>query len=224
MISHKYKCIFIHIPKCAGSSIETFFGVKPFRTDKPDYKNLTGWCPKRKIHLQHATARQLQELELVTEEEFKNYFKFTFVRNPWARAYSGYKWMCHVTNTNDTFRNYINKAGGFSFMAKNNMKSRSDHLFPQTDYFLINDTKAIDFIGSVENFNYDFDFVRQNLNIYKEMNIHVQRTKKTYVHYSHFYSNRDKKRICKNYIKDIKYLNYKFDDKRKFFNKIMRCL
>lgn len=26
MISHKYKCVFIHIPKCAGTSIESALG------------------------------------------------------------------------------------------------------------------------------------------------------------------------------------------------------
>lgn len=26
MISHEYQCIFIHIPKCAGTSIENAFG------------------------------------------------------------------------------------------------------------------------------------------------------------------------------------------------------
>ena len=64
MISHKHKCIFIHIPKTAGTSINTFFhpGVD-FHYDKPDYDRLFGWCPERKFHMQHATSKQLLETE-----------------------------------------------------------------------------------------------------------------------------------------------------------------
>ena len=65
MISHTHKIIFIHIPKCAGSSVEVYFKNKTFDWTKPSYKNLTGWCPKRKIHLQHATSKQLLELDLI---------------------------------------------------------------------------------------------------------------------------------------------------------------
>jgi len=59
MISHKHKRIFIHIPKMGGASIEKLFGIAPFDSNIPDYKNLVGWCPKRKLYLQHATLNEL---------------------------------------------------------------------------------------------------------------------------------------------------------------------
>ena len=79
MISHKHKFIFIHIPKCAGSSIRDFYFDTPNLDWKiPNYDLLYGWCPKRKIHLQHATAKQILETDLVSRAVWDNYYKFTF--------------------------------------------------------------------------------------------------------------------------------------------------
>ena len=64
MISHQHKIIFIHIPKCAGSSIKDYYFNSPQLDWKtPNYDLLYGWCPKRKIHLQHATSKQLLETD-----------------------------------------------------------------------------------------------------------------------------------------------------------------
>ena len=52
MISHKHKCIFIHIPKCAGQSIEKWFCGRVY----------TCWDDTNKIHVQHSTARQIKRL------------------------------------------------------------------------------------------------------------------------------------------------------------------
>ena len=41
MISHIHNCIFIHIPKCAGESIETALMGRPnWEKDDPNYKFL----------------------------------------------------------------------------------------------------------------------------------------------------------------------------------------
>ena len=51
MIHDEYKYIYIHIPKCAGTSIEqALFG-------KPHAK----WDAENKIWMQHATASQIEK-------------------------------------------------------------------------------------------------------------------------------------------------------------------
>ncbi len=70
MVSHKDKCIFIHIPKTGGESIASLFDdVDPA-------------IPK------HANARQISDY--LGKDRFEDYFKFTFVRNPWDQAVSMY--------------------------------------------------------------------------------------------------------------------------------------
>jgi|ERR1041385_3702363 hypothetical protein len=72
MISHHYKCIFIHQRKCAGSSIITSFG---YDVDDPEWHFMN---------------------DGVLSPEFDSapeYFKFSVVRNPWDRFVSGWKYL-----------------------------------------------------------------------------------------------------------------------------------
>ena len=105
MISHKHKCIFIHIPKCAGTSIKYFlFPDENVHWFDANYEVVHGWCPQRKFFMQHATSKQLVETGLISREQWDTYFKFTFVRNPWDRAVSDYFWMMKDRKIKDSFK------------------------------------------------------------------------------------------------------------------------
>lgn len=89
MISHKYKIIFVHVPRTGGTSVEKLFW--PSKKDKTE-KNL--WMGYVRPYynkyqtggMQHLLASQIyRELG---EEVFREYFKFTFVRNPWDKIVS----------------------------------------------------------------------------------------------------------------------------------------
>lgn len=73
MISHKYKCIFIHQRKCAGMSIVSTFGF-----DSSD----------RESHFMNDGL-----LSPEYESAPAGYFRFSVVRNPWDRFVSGWKYL-----------------------------------------------------------------------------------------------------------------------------------
>lgn len=66
MINHEHRCIFIHIPKTAGTSVERAFGV---RQGQPGGGH---------------------RLPAAYGEHWREYFTFCIVRNPWDRIVSAF--------------------------------------------------------------------------------------------------------------------------------------
>lgn len=95
-ISHRHKCVFVHLRRTGGNSIaQVLGGIKLLDKDfKPttvcDNKLHRGDSPRKKLSRGtgiHATALRTREKY---PEEFKKYYKFSVVRNPWAQMLSVY--------------------------------------------------------------------------------------------------------------------------------------
>lgn len=98
MISHENKCIFVHIPKVAGTSIISIFDdqVKV----KTENRLLLPFEPdanKFDPPPTHLRITDYVKYGHVSKEIFYEYFKFTFVRNPWDRIVSVYKYRGHAS-------------------------------------------------------------------------------------------------------------------------------
>jgi hypothetical protein len=221
MISHKHKFIFIHIPKCAGTSLTNLF-FKDYDLDwkKPNYEIHYGWCPKRKIHMQHATPLELLDLGLIDKDIWDSYYKFTVVRNPWSRAHSDYFWLMKTRKIKDSFQNYINKRGEFEEILRDRESFfyRGDHLTSQSSYLDTEKNSKIDKIIKFENISKGVKQVLEDLKLPNWGIPHTNKGKKQYKHYSDFYTNTNKKLVELKYKDDIKILKYKFEDKRKGVN------
>ena len=222
MISHQHKCIFIHIPKCAGTSVKYFlYPNQKIDWFEANYEVVHGWCPKRKFFMQHATAKQLVETGLVTTQQWENYFKFTFVRNPWDRAISDYFWLQNDRKIKDNFSNYLDKAGKFKTVLTETGEThyRGDHLTPQSRFFDEKGTYAVDYMGRFENFENDMQHIVKALGIQQDFDLHINAARKNRRHYSRYYSDALIAKVEKLYAADIERFNYQFDDQRKFADK-----
>ncbi len=221
MISHKHKCIFIHIPKCAGTSIKYFlFPDEEIHWFKPNYEVLYGFCPERKIFMQHATSQQLLETGLVTKEQWDSYYKFTFVRNPWDRAVSDYFWLMNDQKIKDSFKNYLHKRGKFTNVLHDagTKHYRGEHVIPQSDFFSEEGTLKMDFVGRFENFSEDMNKVVRVLGGSEEFDTHINKGLKKKHHYSKMYSNKLRDRVAEMYQQDIAQFGYTFEDQRTYFD------
>ena len=202
MIDHIKKMIFVHIPKNAGESMEICLG------GYGDKKKL--WGADNGVVLQHLKACELQEK--IRNQVFNNYFKFTFVRNPFSKCLSEYFWEKSYLNESLSFNDWVKlKLGDLINQSENNIIMRQKHNLEQ--YKFIYDTLdncLVDFIGRFENLQEDFNIVCDKIGTPRKDLPHENNSK--HKHYTEYYDDETREIVAEKYAKDIEYFSYKFGD------------
>ncbi|MFK5985211.1 MAG: sulfotransferase family 2 domain-containing protein [Pseudomonadota bacterium] len=159
MVSHQNKCIYVHLPKVAGTSIskalEDSDADKKHLNLKPFLANDFKFSPPPP----HYRISDYLQYEDISQQQFDSYFKFSFVRNPWDRLVSEYKYRHHARKI--TFKDFI-----FNYFPQPSWSDEYCHIIPQYDFLYDeNGTKLVDYIGKFENLQNDFNEVCKILEI-----------------------------------------------------------
>jgi hypothetical protein len=168
MISHRLKCIFVHIPKTAGTSIE--FAL--FKDYERTPSNLWGFhrpefCNKHQLGaLQHLRATQIRQE--VGTGDFDRYFKFAFVRNPWDRMVSLYAYLTQTDRMpRQRIRDFLGISQDISFKAFVGAISESEiHPHWEEQHKFVTDENGkliVDFIGRYEDLHQGYAYICQRL-------------------------------------------------------------
>ncbi|EFU6100204.1 sulfotransferase family 2 domain-containing protein, partial [Campylobacter lari] len=199
----KYKCIFIHVPKVAGSSIERVI----YQTDR--------WL------VGHVKASDYVKFD---KNKFESYFSFGFVRNPYDRMVSAYHYLMNSSIDfrdlewgkqnigNLKFSEFVLKLQDDKFkkkiLSKNHFSFQYEYLCDENMNILVN------FVGKFEQLNNDFKNILNILHRDENL-VHVNKSK--HYNYKDYYNYNTYKIIREIYKNDFEIFDYDLDDK-KYFN------
>lgn len=197
--------IFIHIPKNAGSSISEAFGFK---------------------HVNHSTYLQLEAV--VGESDIRDFYTFTFVRNPYDRFISLYH---YARLTESKYHSSINpdkamygKHLDYDLLKDADVKDCAIYLIegklkhdnswlhwqPQVNWLKDkNGEILIDFVGRYENLEVDYHKIAKRLGIDAELK-HHNKSRNNHSSYRDLFDKDTKKIIEEYYEEDLNAFNYDF--------------
>jgi len=234
VISHQYRCVFVHIPKTAGMSIEQVFVDLVGLTWKTRAPLLLGRNedPRRgPPKLEHLRAGEYLACGHLSAAQLESYFKFSFVRNPWDRIVSEYKYRGYPVKID--FKTYL-----FKHLPPPGWTDTYSHVMPQYD-FLHDETGTllVDFVGKYETLQAGFDTVCARLGIpptrlpwvnrslekarltsLRELRKRLRRAlwsrerKHTFGHYTEYYDDESRDFVARLYGRDIDAFGYSFGE------------
>lgn len=173
MISQKHKTIFVHIPKAGGQSIETMFldneGLK--WDDRSELllreKTANEKGPERLAHLK---ASEYVDYNYLSKSDFNEFYKFSFVRNPYKRVFSFYQFLGYskIMSLKTFIENVLP------------LKVRDSHFFFISQYEYLydeNENLLVDFVGKLETIKEDIKKVINHSGIENAFLPHVNKSK-----------------------------------------------
>ncbi len=208
------RAVYVPIPKVASSSVKHHFADVLY----PDRAGTFSG----KIHQSEIFEYRLKES--VDFSEYKDYFKFSFVRNPWDRIVSCY--VDKILNRSERelfmkkrdtlFLEYPWYRPGMTFdefvrgVSKTPDSIADEHFRSQTSFIVDSNFRPfVDFVGKYENIQNDFLRVCQSLQIPGISLRHTNKTKKG--HYSSYYSEETRDIVARRYEDDIRMFGYSFE-------------
>jgi chondroitin 4-sulfotransferase 11 len=176
--------------------------------------NASDFIFEKKIMDKHETITEC----ITINQPDKDYFKFSFVRNPWARMLSlwSYYKKRNIKPISDTdFKTFTENLETMTCKVNDHYYSNSQRkinlLYPQ--YHFISDwwgNNILDFVGRFENLQEDFNIVCDKIGIPYQKLPHKNKSK--HKHYTEYYDDETREIVAEKYAKDIEYFGYEFGE------------
>ena len=209
MISHEHKCIFIHIPRTGGSSIEKFFTNKSCfnQNGSPEELDLYfGYSGPEIKHIIASTAKKLYA------DYWDDYFKFSFVRNPWDRMVSMAKYPefygCTINTEFINISEYLKKFPNIEIDERSLSANYVGKSLSNAVYLNLLD-EPLDFVGTFENLKQDIEFICDKIKLTPFIEF-PHKNKSNHKHYTEYYDDETREIVAEKYARDIEYFGYEF--------------
>ncbi len=196
-----HRAVFVHIPKNGGSTITTLLKRDRFlgrRVNRLDPRS--------------AGCEKISEYLEALGNESEDFFKFSFVRNPWDRFVSAYHYVCQRRPE----LKQVASCGSFDEFIS--AFSRNPESFLHIRYFrpqwkYLTDSSGVvplDFVGRFERFEDDLGVVLRKIGSRRSFIRHRKKTKRA--DFRDYYSDESCGVVGRVYARDIDLFKYEFED------------
>ena len=233
IISHTHKFIFIKSFKTAGTSIDATLSnycsgrdiVTPLndfkhnRTESGEFihksMNADEFIKLNLPNLQHVDAKIIKEM--IGDEVWNNYFKFSIVRNPWDRAISYFYWDLRnepAIKPKKRFYHYFgvpfDELKHLQWLFSEYIKTKQ---IPSNDpFYTINNELCVDSVIRYENLIQDFAAICQKIDVpVPELPKLKGGIRSAKYHYSAYYNQESIDIVTAAHQNDIRLFDYKFE-------------
>lgn len=184
MIDHSRKLLFVHIARTGGTSIETALVGKDWWDIDPESK--------------HISASQAKKI--YGDEIWRDYKKFTVIRNPWDRVVSMWatKWWHEASNieVDCSLKTFIKK-----------MKPHPHEVYGSLLYADVID-EPLDFVLRFEDLQRDFSCMLRKVGVEDVMLPHVE--KRVHAPYASMYGPEERELVADMFSLDLQRYPYDF--------------
>lgn len=201
IISHNYRYIYLVMPKVACVSIRQLLAKIEGKEWVQDGDNIS------------------TSFDFVTSSKaskYCNYFKFSFVRNPWDRLVS-----CYFNKVNAKPHKYVKKIFKHHQEVKEDMSFKDFILLVSTlsdeksNIHFMSQSKIInyrylDFIGRFESLQKDMSYVCNKIGHPEAINIFPHSNTCKHLYYRDYYDDETINLVSKRFKEDIEIFNYEF--------------
>lgn len=200
----KKNLLFIHVPKTGGTTVENYMKT----IDKPILCN--GYGRFKNIVFQHFNYKDY--IKFFGNKRYKNFVKFSIVRNPYDRLISEYYWSKPKLNigykSNKTFDYFLNEVEDIVTNKKYELTIYHNHFIPQYEFICdSSDNIMINKLFKFEEFEKIINFLnKKNYDLRKKKNFNVSKNDKKII-----LNNNQKNKIYELYKKDFEIFKYEKD-------------
>ena len=231
MINHSLQFVFVRIPKSGGSSVKDSL-LKHFNIPIHPKKRI-GVDPSAAFddfqNIDRDPHQPLQWYKTFFPNKVNKYFKFSFVRNPYARMVSQFFYLRSGKGPKRAFNIIRSKDWNFkTFVKENGIELSWDwHALKQINFLrtsskfewmnkehlnlssYLSGPPEIDFIGKTETLQKDFSYVCEKIGL-PQLTLPFSNST-SHGHYSTYYDQESKKIVEDMYKEDIEHFKYKFE-------------
>jgi hypothetical protein len=198
LISKDKQFVFFHVPKTAGGSMTALLSKYTDKQIDIKDKSKQGWMTRYHVNTKKQSFNSMHSFvdPHYNDHNCKDMFSFSFVRNPYTRIISLYKFLKRYK--------HLTFLGFCQYLNVNKQVNIN-----QYKYLTLQNEIPLDFVGRYENIKEDFDYVCEEIGIPERYIDLGFEHKQDLINYKDYYCDESKKIIDEIFDMDFKTFDYK---------------